>query len=369
MDMILKKKRLLRKILFALLAAVLGMLTAACTSDDDDASDALSLQEETSQASDDDSDEGYVAFDSMDTYMTITVYGSNAQSAAEAAEAEIERLDGILSAESEGSEVYEINENGGGTLSSDCAFLIDVSLKLWEATGGAFDISIYPVSVLWGFTTGDYAVPSDEDLAAALSLTGSSRLDWDADTCVLSMEEGMAVTLGGIAKGYSGDLIMDIFEEYGVDGAIASLGGNIVVYGSKPSGDLWKIAIQDPEDSASYICVLSLEGNTNVITSGGYERYFEEDGVTYHHILDPATGYPAQAGLTSVSIITENGTEGDGLSTALFVMGLEEAIEFWRSTDEYDFEMVLVDEEKNVYITEGLADSYSSDYAVTIISR
>lgn len=376
--MTVEKSGILKRIHLIFLILLFASALSACSGDSEGSSASSEISEETAaqaedsgleDISDDDSTEASISFESMDTYMTITVYGTGAESVAAIAQEEIERLDGILSAESEGSEIYEINAAGGGTLSGDAAYLVDISLQLWEATGGAFDISVYPVAQLWGFTTGDYAVPSDEELAQTLELVGTDMLLWDSASSLLTLEEGMAIGLGGIAKGYSGDQITEIFEAYGVDGAIASLGGNIVVYGTKPSGDPWKVAIQDPADSSGYACVLSIDYSANIITSGGYERYFEEDGVTYHHIIDPSTGYPADAGLTSVSIITANGTEGDGLSTSLFVMGLEAAIEFWQTTEDYEFEMVLVDSDGVVYISEGLADSYTSDCEVVIISK
>lgn len=315
------------------------------------------------------SDEASVSFEAMDTYMTLTVYGNEAEEAMEAVEEEIERLEGILSAEDQESEIYSLNESGTAVLSEDSSYLIEASLDLYEATDGAFDITIYPVSEAWGFTGEDYNVPSESELASLLELVGSDKLFWDNETSTLVLSEGMKVGLGGIAKGYAGDRAAEIFSEYDIDGAIASLGGNIVVYGSKPDGEDWKVAIQDPEDSSDYICVLSLDENLSVVTSGGYERYFEEDGVTYHHILDPSTGYPADGGLTSVSIISENGTWADGLSTALFVMGKDEAIEFWQENEDYDFEMVLLDSEGNLYVSEGLEDIYSSDLDAEIITR
>lgn len=342
---------------FALTLILAGALLSGCES-------GLSLKGASSSDG-----EASVSFEAMDTYMTITVYGENAEEAAEAAQEEIECLDDILGAEEEGCGIYEINAAGGGTLSDEAAYLVKASIDLWQETEGAFDITIYPAAELWGFTTGNYCVPSDAEISRVLALVGTDMLEYDEGSAQLTLKEGMAIGLGGIAKGYSGDRLMEIFEEYGVSGAIASLGGNIAVYGQKPSGDLWNIAIQDPDDSSSYICVLSLSGNVSVVTSGGYERYFEEDGATYHHIIDPETGCPADTSLTSVSIISGDGTSADGLSTALFVMGLDEAVQFWQTNTAYDFEMVLVDEDGNVYISEGLADSYSSDYDVTIISK
>ena len=353
-----------------MLVLALAVSCMACGSSDTDDPDENETGTETSAASSSSSDEeASVSFEAMDTYMTITVYGNNAEAAAAAAQEEVERLDILFSAENSESEIYTINENGGGTLSDESAYLVETSLSLWESTGGAFDITVYPIAQLWGFIGGDFYVPTDEELEELLGLVGSDMVGWDSSSNTITLEEGMAIGLGGIAKGYTGDRLLEIFKEYGVDGAIASLGGNIVIYGDKPSGQSWKVAIQDPEDSSSYVCVLALDDDLSIVTSGGYERYFEEDGVTYHHILDPDTGYPADAGLISVSIISADGTEADGLSTSLFVMGTEAAIEFWQTTEDYDFEMILVDSDGNIYISEGLVDSFSGDNTATVVYK
>ena len=148
--------------------------------------------------------------------------------------------------------------------------------------------------------------------------------------------------------------------------ALVDLGGNVQALGKKPDGSEWRIGIRDPEDESGMLGVLSIS-NLAVITSGGYERYFEENGETYHHIIDPRTGYPAESGLLSVTIVSPDGTLADGLSTFLFIAGQEEAEEFWRSHKDR-FEMILVLEDRSVLVTEGLTDRFSSDYAFSVIS-
>ena len=363
----LKKIEAIKRVNLILLVLLFAFSAMACAGSSDTGDEAETEAETTASSSSD--EEVSVSFEAMDTYMTITVYGNNAEEAAAAAQEEVERLDILFSAENSESEIYIINENGGGTLSDESAYLVKTSLALWEATGGAFDITVYPIAMLWGFIGGDYYVPTDEELEELLAYVGSDMIGWDSSGNTITLEDGMAIGLGGIAKGYTGDRLLEIFEEYQVDGAIASLGGNIVIYGDKPSGQSWKVAIQDPEDSSNYVCVLALDDDLSIVTSGGYERYFEEDGVTYHHIIDPDTGYPADAGLISVSIISADGTEADGLSTSLFVMGTEAAIEFWQTTEDYDFEMVLVDSDGNIYISEGLVDSFSGDNTATVVYK
>ncbi len=302
----------------------------------------------------------------MDTYMTVTAYGDRAEEAVEAAVEEIERLDAILSTGDENSEVAAVNKNGGGVLSSDTAYLLERSLELNEMTDGKFDITIYPVMEAWGFTTQEYSVPSEDTLQELLSLVDSGGVVYNEENSEVSFErEGMMIDFGGIAKGYTSSRIMDIYREYGVVSGMVSLGGNVQLMGTKTDGSFWRVAIQSPDEEDGYIGVLEA-ADVAVITSGGYERYFEQDGVTYHHIIDPDTGYPADNGLVSVTIVSADGALADGLSTSLFIMGLDEASDFWRAHSE-EFDTILMDESGTVYVTEGIADRFQSDYEVQII--
>ncbi|MCD7982154.1 MAG: FAD:protein FMN transferase [Clostridiales bacterium] len=312
-------------------------------------------------------DESYSQdFFAMDTYMTLTAYGENAQAAVEAGIAEIERLDALLSTGDSGSEIYAINESGGGEVSEETAYLIERSLEVYESTGGLYDISIYPVMDLWGFTGSDesaFAVPEESELSQALALVDASQLSLTVNedqTVVLSMAEGMEIDLGGIVKGYADDRIAEIFAEYGVESGIINLGGSVRVVGTKPDGSLWKVGIQDPEDSSGYLGGISAS-DLSVVTSGGYERYFddEETGVRYHHIIDPRTGYSAYNGLISVSIISEDGTLADALSTSLFIMGTEEAIAYCEEHCSADgFGVLMETEDGDIYITDNIEDSF-----------
>lgn len=303
----------------------------------------------------------------MDTYMSLTAYGENAQAAVDAAEEEIQRLDQLLSTGSDESEIGLINVAGNGDLSEDTSYLVAESLRLWDMTGGCFDIAIYPVMEAWGFTTKEFRVPSEDELTELLKLTDVSMLAYDAATDSISYgQEGMKIDLGGIAKGYTSSRVMEIFREYGIESGMINLGGNVQVLGAKTDGSAWKVAIQSPEAQEEYLGVLETE-NQAVITSGGYERYFEQDGRSYHHIIDPATGYPAESGLVSVTIVSENGTLADGLSTSLFIMGEEKAASFWREHSD-EFNVIMESEEHKLYVSEGLAECFSTDMEMEIIS-
>lgn len=148
---------------------------------------------------------------------------------------------------------------------------------------------------------------------------------------------------------------------------LVNLGGNVQALGTKTDGSKWRVAVQNPQDTDQYIGVLSIQDKA-VITSGGYERYFEQDGKTYHHIIDPKTGYPAENGLISVSIVTADGTLADGLSTSVFIMGKEVATEYWRAHSD-EFDMILMTDDRKIYVTEGIANSFESELDTKIIEK
>jgi thiamine biosynthesis lipoprotein len=216
---------------------------------------------------------------------------------------------------------------------------------------------------LWGFYTKDFYVPNNDELAAELEKVNYKNIIVEDNT--ISVSENSQLDLGGIAKGYLSNRIMEIFTQDGVTSGIISLGGNVQTLGKKIDGSNWKVAIQNPDDE-TYIGGLAIS-DMAVITSGGYQRYFEQDGVIYHHIINPKTGYPAQNGVKSVSIVSDNGTLADGLSTALFVMGLDEGIKYWSEHDGFD--VVFVTDDNGIYITEGIADIFESKYNYSVIKK
>lgn len=304
------------------------------------------------------------SFFAMNTSMSATVYGDSA--AAEEVQALILSLEKQLSVTDPDSAVYAINRDGTGALDGEGALLLDGALDLCRRTEGALDLSIYPVVRAWGFTTGDYRIPTGEELAGLLPLVDYSHIGWDGTT--VTLEPGMEIDLGSVAKGFAGQQAARLLRERGVTSALLSLGGNIQAIGSKPDGSPWKIGVRDPfgEDS---LLVLSVRDKA-VVTSGGYERYFEQDGKTYWHIMDPDTGCPAESGLRSVTVVAEDGLLCDGLSTALFVMGLDRASEFW--SESRDFEAIFITDDGTVWLTKGLRDAYTlapghEDTAVELI--
>ena len=302
----------------------------------------------------------------MDTYMTLTAYGDNAKKALDEAENEIHRLDDLLSTGNVSSEISLLNSSGSGELSPDVLSLTERSLEIYNQTNGAFDICIYPLMQLWGFDKDVQSVPDEKSISETLLLCGSEKLHLNGNRLTLS--DGSAIDLGAIAKGYTADRVIDIFQKNGITSGVISLGGNVRCCGTKPDGSLWKCGITDPASPGDNSSLLGtvLVSDKSVVTSGGYERFFEQDGKKYHHIMDPHTGYPAQSGLLSVTVISEDGTLADGLSTACFVMGLQRASDFWRKGDGR-FELVMQTDSGELYITEGLDGSFTSSYPFNII--
>lgn len=294
----------------------------------------------------------------MDTIMTFTACGPRGQAAVEAAKEEIRRLDALLSTGLESSEVSRLNREGGGLLSPDTAALTEAALAVWQDTGGLFDFTVYPLMELWGFPSGEFRVPAAEELAAVLPLTDAGQVRFDGES--LQLGSGQRIDFGGIAKGYAAARVMEIYRAHGVTSGMVSLGGNVQVLGNKPDGTPWRIGVQDPAGSSgAYLGVLSLTDRA-AVTSGGYQRYFEQDGQTYIHILDPRTGCPAESDLSSVTVVSRDGTLADALSTALYVMGRADAESYWRAHQE-DFGLVLVDREGRIAVTEDLADSFAPE--------
>ena len=293
------------------------------------------------------------AFFAMDTVMSMRVYGDEAL--LDAAEARVRELEALWSVTDEHSEIYALNRDGSAVLSGDAVGLLANALEMCARTGGALDVTIYPVVRLWGFTTGDYAVPEAGAIEELLTRVDYTRVALDETAWAASLPDGVEVDLGSVAKGYTGDALAALLKSRGVESAMLDLGGNIQTVGAKPDGSPWRVGVQDPEGDE--ILGVAEVIDRAVVTSGGYERYFERDGVRYWHILDPETGAPAWSGLVSVTVIGESGLVCDALSTALFVMGLDRALEHWR---EYrDFEAVFVADGGSVTVTAGLEDCFT----------
>lgn len=299
----------------------------------------------------------------MDTVMDLKIYSENDEPLLKAEE-EIKRLDAVFDRGNENSDIYRINKNKSAAVSDETAEIIRKALDISEMTDGAFDITTAPVTDLWGFYGGNFRVPSNEELNAALSSVGYKNIRLDSNK--VSIPESFSLDLGGIGKGFASDSVINILRGCGVSSAIVSLGGNVQALGQRPDGEAWSVGITDPDDKSRLLGKVKVSDKA-VITSGGYQRFFEKDGKTYHHIIDPKTGKSAESGLVSVTVIAESGALSDGLSTALFVAGLDKSAEIWHKYGGFD--AVFAENNGNIYVTEGIADTFECDRPYSVLKK
>ncbi|MBD5537813.1 MAG: FAD:protein FMN transferase [Lachnospiraceae bacterium] len=319
----------------------------------------------------------------MGTVTNQTIYSKDGDLTLEVRNIMLELEQEELSWRIEGSEVAQMNAAAGSgvyTPVSDRLYKeLEILIKLSADSGGAFDITIRPVAALWNidaWAAGDNSVteenltaegtsankeqpgiiPAHEQITLALTHTGYESLSL-TDSAIM-LPKDMALDLGAAGKGIACDRIAAYLKEQAVYGAVVSVGGSVVTVGKKPDGTPWQIGIIDPRDTSSFIGILYLEGENFVSTSGDYERYVEVDGVRYHHILNPATGYPADSGVRSVTILCDSGILSDALSTACFVLGVEEGMALAES---YGAQALFVDMEGNISMTDGMKQFFKEN--------
>lgn len=292
----------------------------------------------------------------MDTVIDITAYGDSAKDAVSEATKEIYRLEKLFSVTMEESDIYKLNHASADevVLSGETYALLQRTKDISALTNSKFDITIYPVLRLWGFTEKDYKIPSSSQLTEALKIVNTDNIILLENNTARLLNNAQ-VDLGGIAKGYIADKAAKTMKSAGCESGIISLGGNVRTIGTKPSGEKWSIGIKSP-DSTDYFATLSTE-ECSVITSGAYQRNFTKDGVTYHHIIDPKTGKPSDSDAVSVTIIGKDGTLCDALSTAIFIGGSDYAQSLCNATS--DFEYIILTKDNKIYLSKSLRDSFS----------
>lgn len=283
--------------------------------------------------------------------MQLDIYGSEED--LKIAESKILEIGNLLDTTYKNSDIYKLNETGRARLNDTTADVLSQSLELCAKLDGYLDISIYPIVEEWGFISGDYKIPEAERLSKLLESVDYKNIKLEENFAQLP--ENTRLDLGAVAKGYAADIAFDMLSQRGVRSGLLNLGGTVAAMGKKPTGEAWRIGICDPENTASHFGYLQCSDKI-VATSGNYERYFEQDGKRYCHIIDPKTGMAVDNGTVSVTVISDSGIKCDALSTALFVMGIDKTQEYWESNRDFDF--ILLDDSDRLYVTDGIAKDF-----------
>lgn len=294
------------------------------------------------------------------TILTITLYGSDEEKLKDITEQsfdECERLENIFSAKLSGSELSKLNENAAlepVVVSDELMYLIKEALAYNRLSEGALDMSIGKLINLWGIGTENEHIPDADELNPYINADGCSYITIDEENSTIFYTSDIVnIDLGAIAKGYAADCIKQyICDNMESPYGILDFGGNIMTIGQKADGGSWNIGITNPQSPSQVYGVVSVK-DMCVVTSGNYERYFIEDGVRYHHILNPFTGYPAQSGIISSTIIGDNSMECDALSTACYILGADKALELINSID--GVEAVFIDNDGKAHTSDGIS--------------
>lgn len=303
----------------------------------------------------------------MGTVLTQRIYGGNRE-LADHVTAQIRLLESQISTNIESSDISKISRAAGKSLIETSQIeLIELSKEVSEKSHGAFDITVAPITKLWGIGTENARVPSKQEIEAVLPLVGYENIVLKDGKAGLT-KQGAALDLGAIGKGAASDLALSLYKEKDITSAVVSVGGSIGLMGRRPDEKSFKIGLRDPFGSANqHIAVLLLE-DISVSTSGSYEKYIEKNGIRYHHIIDPFTGYPAQSDLVSVTVIHKSGALCDALSTACFVLGYEKGKEL---LNEYGAKGIFIDKDKNIYFAGNLDNIFElkQDSGYRVVSR
>ena len=298
----------------------------------------------------------------MDTSMVLTAYGKKAKAGLTAAESVIRSMDSMLDPELSTSIVYQINHASGESVrvSGQVASMLTTAKTVYDRTKGAYDPTIYPLIKRWGFVDGQYYVPTDEEISENLALRCFDKLVLtnfpNSGSFAVQLPETGQLSFASIAKGCASSNAIEAMRQADVTSGIISLGGNVQTLGTRPDGSNWNVGVTDPNDPGSYLGVVSV-GETAVITSGTYQRFFTKGAKTYHHLISTTSGYPVNNTLLSVTILCSDGTAADCLSTAMFLLGETKALNYWRTYG--GFEMILITNDNQVICTSGLMEKFS----------
>ncbi len=305
----------------------------------------------------------------MGTVMTHKAYGIYAENSLDAVCHEVARLEDLLSRFLPDSEISRINLSAGlrpEKVSFETFEVLSLAADFSRLFPGCFDVTIGPLVSLWKMGKDTYSQPDDFCINQVLSMVNEQELILDPWEMTAELAHiGQSIDLGGIGKGYAGDKVREIYKRFGIASAYSNLGGNVITIGAKPDGNPWQIGIQHPRKDDQIIGSVPVV-DQSVVTSGDYQRYFTDNlGKRHHHILNPRTGYPAELGLISVSIIADKSVTADALSTMVFVAGMEKGLEIMSCFP--GTEAVLVDSELGVYATKGLQNRFQGSKGIDVM--
>jgi thiamine biosynthesis lipoprotein len=310
----------------------------------------------------------------MNTIVEQKIYNENSPEVYKKVVDEVRRLENMLSYFKKDSEISKLNKLAGKekvNLSSEVICVLSEAYKFSELSNGAFDITLAPVIDYWRRCGRFHKVPCESEIEELIELVDYKKMNIDKINNMAYLEnQGIAVNLGGIGKGFAADVCVELYKLMEVESAFINFGGNVKTLGKKPDGDDWVIGIQHPFKQRGVHFGAVLVSNKSVVTSGSYERYIEVNSEKYHHILDHRTGWPSQSDIVSATVICENSMQADALSTAIFVMGLEDGSELIKKIR--NAEAVLVTKDNEIYLSKGIKENFllteqNSDYSCYVL--
>lgn len=288
----------------------------------------------------------------MGTVVTVKLFGFGADKDLDKIETEINGLENsVLSWRKEGSDVYRINEGAGSpvSVSPDAVKIIGQCIDISDDCNGVFDISVGRVTKIWDFGGENQRLPSDSEIKSALADVGYRNVSVSGNA--VQIKKGQSLDLGAVGKGFACDKIRELLDKGSTKSAVISVGGSLLIYGNKT----FSVGIVNPDNDKQSMGTLKLK-NTCVSTSGNYEKYFEQDGKRYHHILNATTGYPATSEFKSVTVVSESGLLSDALSTVCYIVGYRKSIEILKK---YDAEAVFIFNNNAVKVTDGISGKFT----------
>lgn len=295
----------------------------------------------------------------MGTVVKISLYDKKDENIISKAFDRIKEIENEVSINKEGTELVKLNSLAGKAplkVKNDTYMIIKRGIEYSKLSQGSFDITIGPIVKLWSIGLPEAKVPTRGEINVKLKLVGYENIQLNDDKSIFLRRPGMIVDLGGIAKGYTADEVVEVLKQNGVKSAVIDLGGNVFAMGSKTDGESWKIGIQNPFDLRGKIIGTIEVQNKSIVTSGIYERFIEKDGKRYHHILSPFNGYPYNNEIAGVTIVSDKSIDGDALSTTVFSKGLNGGMKFVKETK--GIEAIFVTKNKDIYITDGLKNNF-----------